>query len=132
MNEHTKAQIAAALANIIAAGNRLADAKAKEMLLDSQRAQVKSQAIARVMAQPDPEKGGKPYSATAAADVVMNDGAFALHESDRRAATSATIRMAGEYEAAKLAARFAITECEIDGFEPLRLALNDAHAMVCK
>lgn len=129
MNEHKKAEVSAALANIIASGNRLADAKAKEMLLDLQRPQVKSQAIARIMSQPDPEKGGKPYSATAAADVVMNDGAFALHETNRRTATADTIRASGEYEASKLAARFAITECEVESFEPLRLALTEKHTM---
>lgn len=132
MDKRHKDAVAAAIANIIGTGVKLADCKDREMALDGQRSQVKSEAIARIMDLGDPQKGNKAYSASAAAEIVMNDKVFALHESDRRQATAATIRAAAEYEAAKLAARFQISESEIDGFEPLRLALNDAHAMVLR
>jgi hypothetical protein len=119
-----------AIARVIVHAGILADCKMREMLLDGQRSQVKSEAITRLMSQPDPQKDGKLYSATAAAEIVMNDAAFALHEADRRAATAATIRAAGQYEAAKLAARLAVSGAEIEGFEPLRLALDASHAVV--
>lgn len=132
MHQTRNAHVNAAIANVIQAAGRLATCKVREMELDGQRSQMKSEAIARIMALPDPHKDNKPYSATAAADIVMNDKAFALHESDRRVATADTIRAAGEYEAAKFAARFEVSGSEIEGYEPLRLALNEAHALVLK
>jgi len=128
MDDATKAKVDAVIANVIQSAARLADAKAREMELDGQRSQVKSEAIARIMSIEDPQKG-KPYSATAAAEIVMNDVVFAMHESDRRNATADTIRVAGEYEAAKLAARFAVSGAEIEGFEPLRVALQLDHTV---
>lgn len=122
----------AAIANVIATACLLANCKQVEMLLDGQRSQVKSEAISRLMAIEDPQKPGKTYSATAAADIVMNDAVFALHESDRRKATADTIRAAGEYEAAKLAARLQVSGSEIEGFEPLRLALEKDHTMALR
>lgn len=92
----------------------LADCKTRESELDGQRSQVKSEAIARIMALPDPQKDSKTYSATAAADIVMNDRVFALHESDRRQATAATIRAMGEYEAARLRAWFAVNGAALE------------------
>jgi hypothetical protein len=122
----------AAVANVVAAAVALAAAKEREMELDASRSQVKSEAIARLMAIEDPQKPGKTYSATAAADIVMNDRVFALHEQDRLGATAETIRKAGEYEATRLSARLLIAGAEIEGFEPLRLALNDSRAIVLK
>lgn len=132
MDARRKAQVDAAIANVIGAGVRLAEAKMAEMELDSARPQVKSDAIGRLMSLENPQKPGSNYSATAAAEVVMYDLEFADFEKRRRTATAATIRLAGEYEAAKLAARFAVSDAEVESFEPLRLALNDAHAMVLK
>ena len=129
MDETQKAKVDAAIANVIGAAGHLANAKQLEMLLEAQRSQLKSDAIARIMALEDPQKPGKTYSATAAAEVVMFDKVFAQHEQDRRNATADTIRAAGEYEAAKLATRFAVTGAEIDGFEPLRLALRQNHTV---
>ena len=129
MDDATKAKVDAAIANVIQTANRLAGAKATELELEGRRSQVKSEAIARIMSLPDPQKDGKPYSATAAAEIVMNDAAFALHAKDQRHAAAETIRAAGEYEAARLAARFAVMGAEIDGYEPLRLALEKDHTM---
>lgn len=132
MDARQQATVHAAIANVIQTANRLADCKAREMEFEGRRSQVKSEAIARIMSLPDPQKDGKFYSATAAADIVMNDAAFSIHAADQRAATADTIRAAGEYEAAKLAARFGIAAAEVEGYEALRLALSDAHTMVLK
>lgn len=125
-------QVDAIIANVIKAAVALGAAKSREMELDGQRSQVKSEAITRIMGLENPQKPGSNYSATAAADIVMNDRVFAIHEGDRRAATATTIQRAGEYEAAKLSARFAVSASEIEGFEPLRLALDEAHTMALR
>lgn len=116
-------KVDAAIANVIQAGNALAAAKAQEMALDFGRAQVKDDAVARLIA------AGKATSVSAAEKIVATDDGFAEHEKIRRTATAETIRKAGEYEAAKLAARFAVSGAEVEGFEPLRLALDKSHNM---
>ena len=106
---------------VVVAAGHLAECKTRESELDGQRPQVKSEAIARIMALDDP-RTFKKYSATAAAEVVMNDDVFALLESDRRDATAATIRAMGEYEAAKFRAELAISGA--------RVAIIDDEALV--
>lgn len=106
---------------VVVAAGHLAECKTRESELDGQRPHMKSEAIARLMGQDDPRKSGK-YSATAAAEVVALDPAFALLESDRRNATAATIRAMGEYEAAKFRAELAISGA--------RVAIIDDEALV--
>lgn len=122
----------AAIAAVITAANALAAAKAHEVQLADRRSLVKSEAISRLMAMPDPQKDGKLYSATGADAIVMTDPAYALQRADEAEAAANTIRRAGEFEAAKLRARLATAGAEIEGFEPLRLALDQAHELVLK
>lgn len=120
------------IAAVIVTANTLADSKAREMELDSARPRVKSEAIARLMSTTNPQKPGTTYSATAAAEIVGNDMAFMLHEEDRRQATAGTIRAMGEYEAAKLRAKFGIAraELEIIESEPVRPRVDgDLHTV---
>lgn len=90
------------------AAMHLATCKGRELELDFARSQVKSEAITRLMGMNDPQKPGRLYSATAAAEIVNNDDMYAAHERDRRAATVATIQAMGAYEAAKLQAWYAV------------------------
>lgn len=113
------------------AAGHLADCKTIESELDGQRSQVKSEAIARLMGTENPQKPGSNYSATAAADIVMNDTVFALHESDRREATAETIRAMGAYKAACFRAEYAIkaADLEIVSEEPLAVGMGKDHAV---
>lgn len=112
---------------VVVAAGALADCKTKESELSSLRSQIKSDAIGRMMTHADPQKPGGTYSATAAEKVVGFDKAFQLHEADERAATAATIRAMGAYEAAKFRARFSIAcaELEIIADEPVSVGLGD-------
>jgi hypothetical protein len=90
----------AAIAAVVIAGEKYGAAKQHEMALEDQRALVKSEAIARIMALPDPQKDGKLYSATAAEAIVMTDAVYALHRKDQGEAVAETIRCEAAYKAA--------------------------------
>ncbi len=110
----------------------LAKAKHTEMVLEQRRPLVKSEAITRLMSQPDPQKDGKTYSATAADAIVMMDLGYAQHMRDQAEATAMTIEAMGQYEAAKFTARLAITGAELEGYDALRLTLDQAHTVVVR
>lgn len=132
MSQHTKyAAIDSAIGAVVARANDLARCKMEEGALDFERPAVKSSAIARLMDSEDPQKPGKKYSATGAAEAVTSDETFALHEAHRREATARTIRAMGEYEAAKLRAKFAIVRSELDIIdeEPVALGLGVDHTV---
>jgi len=95
----------AAIAAVVIAGEKYAEATQHEMALEDQRPLVKSEAISRIMAMPDPQKDGKLYSATAADALVMTDKAYALHRQDQGQAAADTIRARAAYEAACSRAR---------------------------
>jgi uncharacterized cupredoxin-like copper-binding protein len=90
----------AALAGYILAAKGHAAAKKHDMELEDQRALVKSEAISRIMAQGDPQKGGKPYSATAAEALVETDRAYMLHRMDQSQAAFDLILTQAQKEAA--------------------------------
>lgn len=98
-------QFEMALQAIGAAGHNYAMATKREMELETERPRIKSEAISRLMALPDPQKDGKLYSATAAEAVVMNDTVYALHRADQAQAAANTIVARAAFEAAKLTAQ---------------------------
>lgn len=130
MSEGTKRVDLLIIAVSVAAAH-LADCKDMESTLDFTRSLVKSEAISRIMGLEDPQKPGKTYSATAAADVVSTDRAFALFEADRRQATAKTIRAMGDYEAAKLRAWFAVNGAAIEVVDedPVRASMGKDHTV---
>ncbi len=129
MNQQKRNSVDVLITAVIVAAGHLAECKQREMELESSRGQVKAEAIARIMSNPDPMRNNKQYSATAAAEVATYDTVFALHEQDRREATAKTIRAMGEYAAAKLRATFAIiVETHLEGDdEPLDMGLGTDH-----
>lgn len=56
------------------------------------RHSAKSDAIARIMALPDPQKDNKPYSATAAEKLAETDKGYAAHLESQRFAAAETLR----------------------------------------
>lgn len=86
------------------AASQYGKAAAREITLETERPRLKSEAIARLMSQPDPQKDGKLYSATAAEAVVTFDAVYAQHRADQAAAAATTIEARGHYEAAKVGA----------------------------
>lgn len=116
-----------AIGTLIDAAQQLAACKQREMELEDLRGVIKSEAIGRLMTQPDPQKDGKTYSATAAAEVLTLDKGYQIHRRDMSVAVAATINAMGLYEAAKLRARLETSGAEIEGFEPLRVALEKDH-----
>lgn len=90
----------AAIAAVVARGEDYARARQHEMALEDQRPLVKSEAIARIMALPDPQKEGKLYSATAAEAVVMTDKVYAMHRKDLGQAAADTIIAEAHFKAA--------------------------------
>lgn len=96
----TKEAQDAAIAAVGIAGEKYAAATQHEMALEDQRPLVKSEAIARIMALPDPQKDGKLYSATAAEKLVETDAVYMLHRQDQGQAVADTIRARAAYHAA--------------------------------
>jgi hypothetical protein len=84
------------------------DATAREQTLENQRPLIKSEAISRIMALPDPQKDAKLYSATAAEAVVMTDRVYAQHKAEQARAAKDTIVAEGYYRAAYLRAQLAV------------------------
>lgn len=105
--------IDAAIAALMAAGQRLAQAKEWESLLEFGRHSAKSDAIARIMSLPDPQKDNKPYSATAAEKLVETDAGYAAHLASQREAAKATIIAQTEYHAHQFACRYVTAGSEV-------------------
>lgn len=103
----------AAIAHLLDQADMLATAKENEMQLAYQRPLIKSEAISRLMSQPDPQKEGKLYSATAAERLVETDEAVRLHLQDERFAAAETIRRQGMYEAARFICRYVTAGAEV-------------------
>ena len=127
-------QVDLAIQAVMVASEQLALCKTRESELDFARQAVKSEAISRIMAQEDPQKPGKLYSATAAADIVSSDKAFALFEHDRRMATADTIKAMGAYKAACFRAELAVkgSDLALIDEEPVQPRFGDNHAVTVR
>lgn len=81
------------------AAHDLADARECEMALEDNRARVKVEAIARIMAT-DNALTGKAHSASSAADIVSTDDLYAQYLRDQRTSVVAVIKAKAAYESA--------------------------------
>lgn len=97
---------------IINAGDRLAEAKERELRLEDERPAHKMAAIARLMQGTNPLTG-KAHSASSAEAVVETDAAYAAYRTAQREATVATIKARAYYEVCIARARMAFGYAEV-------------------
>ena len=102
---------------VIAAGNALAQATAREMELEAGRALEKASAIRRLMDGEPNALTGRPHSASSAEAIVEADAQYAAYLAHQRDAVIAKITAQAAYDSAVLVAL---------GLVPPRMALVGA------
>lgn len=96
-----------AIAQVTAAGERLAQAAARVQELEDARPMIKSAAIRRLMTTTN-EETQKPHSASSAEKIVESDAEYFAHRQLQRDAEVEKHRAYAAYEAARLDARLAV------------------------
>lgn len=97
---------------IITAGDRLAEAKERELRLEDMRPAHKMDAILRIMQGTNPLTG-KAHSASSAEAVVETDAEYAAYRAAQREATVAVIKARAYYECTIARARMAAGYAEV-------------------